>query len=482
MLQKELKNRFAKKTSMAGEPKTPAIGSGPSQTVSFLRAWFDDTGRKYSVEKLVIDAITHYYSDQASPKLLEEMPTHISSDKIAAYEKLCTSMIAEEQKMPNYYTFYHAHNYAINLIFDINKIINEWLSINVGASVVLRVPTVPEKTIDQYIDRAEKYFQEHPVSEETIRKTDPNFVDLIGTPDDKTKIKYNVWDNYATYEDAQKVKHSFATELLSVSPFLFSNIGRGISDTFMFFIESFSVLNVRKVLNTFFDAWGFNKRFIPELLFAQYTYLQTLHGGGMLQIFVPKENVDKFVYLAHSKGTPYREKLTESFSETKHRHMTISDILQKCIDDPFSFNKDVLQKFEARIVFLPDFFTPSAGIMYKTYDFAPPYNKEQYVKTLNDIVQRMLTQWISSDGFEKLSGDTSNKPAIKLLQLMKAGEKFKEEQGAKTKEKIEPKKVVRAQDALIGVMNTLKSKLQQLAQQLVSEKRAIKERTQAGPR
>jgi len=436
-LLKQLKSRAAKKSSTTNEPKIPVGTSGKSQTISFLRVLFDDKESKLSEQELVNKVIIDYYSDKAPRS------AYIPAEKIQEYEKVCITMIEEEKKMGSYYTFYHAHNYAINLIFDLNKLINEWLSINVGPSVTLRVPIIPEKTLDAYIDRTEHYFKEHPIPEERIR-TEFTYKDLIG--------KWNVWDNYATYEDARKIKHSFAAEMLSISPALFANAGRDISETFSFFFESFSVLNLRKILNTFFDAWGFDKRYIPELMFIEYRYLKTLHGGGMIQIFIPKANVDTFVYLAHSKGTPYRDKLTDSYDQTKHRHTKISDFLEKYTQAPFSFNKVEFNKFEARIVFLPDFFLSKAGIIYKTYDFAQVNNKKVYLEAVNEIMQRMLMQWVSSGGFEKLSGDNANKPAIKLLQFIKAGEKFKEQKNQC--------------DVLISALTALKSKLGELTQQL----------------
>ena len=259
----------------------------------------------------------------------------------------------------------------------------------------------------------EKWFEDHPASAEKLNLPENERVE-------------NQWNNDDEYTDEEGKKHSFKADLLSVNFSLFANtdITRWAGSMY-FFIQNDSLTNVRPVLNTMFDSWGFSKQFISRLLLTSLKYLKWSKTGAILQIFIPKNKVDDFVYVAGNYGVPFREPIfkgADGFDNKLHRHPKISPVREQYVSDPsaaIALNKPL----HARIVMLPDFFSPSSGIVYKSYipeQAALSSEDEQaYKQELNSIVQDMLIEWVATERYERLSGNKVNEPFIKFLRSVK---------------------------------------------------------------
>ena len=138
------------------------------------------------------------------------------------------------------------------------------------------------------------------------------------------------------------VDHLLRDEVLAIN---FSPFGNTYSDgesTLHFFISSKSIMKgdvgslVRDIV---FKGLHLPERYIQALASLHERYMQPSTGGNLLQIFIPKEKVDDFVYLCTKFGKPCgKHNCGPKFYDKKTNiPMTISRYLYEYTNNPRSF-------------------------------------------------------------------------------------------------------------------------------------------------
>ncbi len=313
----------------------------------------------------------------------------------------------EEEYSKNYYVFYHSHDWQLAVIFDVYKLLNKWLDTHpIGADILLRNRSVGEfKDINEFMTYWENLFG-------------------------------GSWDNNHPYALYGK-KRNLAETLLSVNLSLFGNASNSSSNSFRYFLDSKSARAPGGLLKEIFGEWGFNPKYKKEIIKA-FEELHHDNKGQLIQMFIPKDKVNEFVYLAIPGGTPYRDKVTDSFDSKLKRHVLrdkkgavigndIASILEAYQNGTLQLDPTSLDQLQARIVMLPDFFLAESGVKYFVYNLVPPVEEKRYKEKLEKIVHNMIHDWV----VRKLQGATgaADKPGFQRLvnYIMQGGKPRKAE-------------------------------------------------------
>lgn len=425
-LQSEIKQRAQEKEkkSKAAAAKSKEESAkkftGLTQTEAYLRAWFHDT--KTPIQNLVTKILANYYTTDARKKLLkshedDDISEGFSKAEIPNYQRFAEKIIAKERALQaDYYVFYHGYDPALTLMFMVQKALLHWLSLTFGSqqNLALRFKTeIREENVQDFIDHWEQFFLKAPI-------TDPEILESEGL-----QGAWNPWDNYVKYTKADGSQGSLGDLMLSVNPSLFGNTIHSGTGSFYYFTDTLDPMQGNSILKNFLKAWNFDTKYLADFFAAFEAYRRPSKANGLLQIFIPKNRVDEFVYLALPYGTPYRKALAPSFSEQKHRHTKISDLLDAYMQRPLSFDKKTINELEMRIVFVPSFFEPETGILYESYDVTSTKNKTAFRKKFAHIFETMLNEWLVTKAYERvLPKESATTPFLRLLQLKALEEQF----------------------------------------------------------
>ncbi len=201
--------------------------------------------------------------------------------------------------------------------------------------------------------------------------------------------------------------------MISVNLSIFGNLTYEGESSFEYFIENdnASDFNVENILSKIFDHFGFDKSYVSHL--TAQKYLMSNQKGILLQIFVPKNKVDQYVYLSEAWGTPYRKKLDSTWDVKKNRHLKVSTLLEKYIKEPQAMgNFDQLQ---ARILMSQDcMLNPDSGVKILKYCAENPDNMLAYRQTIRDIAKEVFINALEKKKFKNIS----HSPLSKLISYL----------------------------------------------------------------
>jgi|GEM_PF-6236654 len=398
---------------------SPSSPHAYTQTEAYLRFMFNN------YDPIIPEYLLTYYIDTLLAYAWVFQPDW------ATYRPILIEMLENEKKYPSYYVFYHAHKKELGLIFDIYKEIFDFLSISAGSgqTVLMRDIMSPRgyqyRTVNEFLDSwpLTTFYQDQ-VTARNNRRLDRW---MGGWNDSKDPLRML---------------------LLSANISLFGNAGNDLSSSLYFFVHSESFSDTESILTSFFKIWKFDEKYIKQL-----NDLQQLVEGGksghMLQIFIPKEQINNLVYISEIYGIPWHEKITETFDARKQRHTDALSILDLYRNNPSAivtdmgkgdykmYNKtpqdkrltpnflNTASKFsvnplQARILLTPQLFDPASGIKMFRYSLTPETQLPEYKKQLKAIVQNMLGDWLNDpknrEYLKKL-----NVPFSKLTEYIKTG-------------------------------------------------------------
>lgn len=377
-----------------------------------LQTWLDDTSSTDDV--LIARMLQEFYG--------------IGKDELPQYRQLVHNILDTEQSMPEHYVCYHAFAPALYLVFMLHQKIHNWLSITLSeASYRLRFKSdIPQKDISSFIDHWDSFFEGHAQRD---------------SQDDEGKSVWNIQNNQQpAYEEALKIRAMIGNPniitwndtysgvkplILSVNLALFGNTELPQEGTFHYFIEARSGTGAPFVLDLFFRGMNLPGEYKDKFMVLYNKYLKPKSAGGLLQIFIPKGDIDSIMYLAHPYGTPYRARLDScKFLTAKERHAGIADVLDWYEKPEAHHDKQVLNSLQARIVLLPAFLG-NQDIKFRSWNFVGEKEKKAFEKEFDAMVRDMLAQWIASKAYLQLSEDKANQPLVKLLKYWQEGQKEK---------------------------------------------------------
>lgn len=209
-------------------------------------------------------------------------------------------------------------------------------------------------------------------------------------------------------------------EMMCVNLALMGNATYAGECTWHYFINNCNAgpVNIQFILEGIFSEFNLDKNYIPKLL--DLFKKVPLKHGLLQQIFVPREKVDGCVYLSHDYGTPYRFPiLADLFDLVKKRHRSISAVLDYYQNSPEKISKiDLLQ---ARFLFSQDILlNPDSGVKVFRYSANDLGDTGNYQKDLQDLMQQIVTDWLSSGAFQKdlYKKNHYHAPFARLTRLM----------------------------------------------------------------
>lgn len=198
--------------------------------------------------------------------------------------------------------------------------------------------------------------------------------------------------------------------MLCVNLSIFGNLTYGGESSFNYFLSNSnaSFNSIETILGKLFDHFGLNKCYIAQLK-AQETWFS--HKNGiLLQIFVPKNKVDQYVYLSKAWGTPHRNQLDNTWNPAKKRHMKISTLLDKYIKEPQLMGN--FAQLQARILLSQDcMLNPDSGVKILKYSSESQDNMENYKQAIKYLAKEVFVNALENKTFKNIG----NTPLHKLL-------------------------------------------------------------------
>ena len=332
------------------------------------------------------------------PQLHALTEHEFSSEKVAFKQIINQAIEREKEFNGTHYVFYHAQNNSFSIVQDLLKRIHSYLSLTAQREdfTFLRSwhDALSIVQVNQFIDEYER--------------GNPNSVWFDGD-------------------------HDLVKKLLSVNLSFFGNAWRWGESTFTCFLKnkSFFAPAVHPLLQSIFDEFHFDKKYIPELLkLADLIYSQQ---GNLFQIFIPKQIVNDVVYLAHKQGTPYRDQIVaQVYDAKKRRHLKIREILDMYKNNPAAINALggqtiipgsstlLMDALQARIIFSNEHtLNPESGIKIFRYTTVDDQKLMQYEQAYDQIIQKLMNVWIESGSYKKLNTRTMQLNTDRLMRLMR---------------------------------------------------------------
>lgn len=192
-------------------------------------------------------------------------------------------------------------------------------------------------------------------------------------PDIATFFEYVKQNHYGT-DRIHDHSQDFRPFLLSVSPCLFSNRYDCGECTFTYFTQNWCHTSVCHIIDELADAFGFYNPYIDRQLDA---CLKKFTGGQLLQICIPKDIVDTYVYASHPYGVP--------------RPLPISNHLEQFIAQTLS--PDEMDRLQARILITPAILDPKNDIHIHRYQLSlTPEEEAVYEEEIKQLVHELVTE------------------------------------------------------------------------------------------
>ncbi|HEV2601148.1 MAG TPA: ankyrin repeat domain-containing protein [Candidatus Babeliales bacterium] len=126
------------------------------------------------------------------------------------------------------------------------------------------------------------------------------------------------------------------TVLLSVNPVLFGNFDQSGSCTWAYFLQNFNIENfVESALKVIFSQVKLDQKFIKDLTTIVEQF--PTETGDLVQIFIPKNIVDKYAYLSKYYGVPQKQYIFDvdgkfiaenDYDVTRERYVRCSGVLE----------------------------------------------------------------------------------------------------------------------------------------------------------
>lgn len=122
------------------------------------------------------------------------------------------------------------------------------------------------------------------------------------------------------------LRPSVAAVLLAVNPCLFSNPTSSSECSFEHFVKGSAGGHYSShiaMISKLFDRYGWDKKYIPELLAIDKEF-STL-TGDLIQLFIPKELISKFAYLSESAGIVIERPVEETLELLQNNIGAVKD-------------------------------------------------------------------------------------------------------------------------------------------------------------
>ena len=296
--------------------------------------------------------------------------------QLSAYLDLVTAVIHQEQQLSNYDVVYHAQMLEFKFLQDILKELFAWLDsqVHIETFEYLRIPGAAFEFKQKVAEIIADSFKS--LTEPALFITNPAFLDHH--PEIKKR-------------------------LLSVNLSLFGNIKQGGESTIAYFLfnRSITYIDILKLLENLFTTVGIDARYnndLNEFYQSSFLNLQQAHdqSGNLLQIFIPKNKVNDYLYLSKRYGIPVTTITIKDKLGKKHNMHSLG--AEKYIDiyrnNPLFLDPFTMDAIQARLFLTNTFFlNPTSGIKIYSYNTLSPQAVSQYKIKLKTLINRIMTDW-----------------------------------------------------------------------------------------
>lgn len=293
--------------------------------------------------------------------------SRIIDDQKSQPEIVRKAIEREKELCSDYYVFYHGQNQVFRAFQDFLKELYTLVSIHAPLHEFefLRMWHKAEKTFDtqEFIDKEEGW---HP-----------------GTVS---------WNDHRS----DLVKNMLCVNLSLLGGFTGER-------TFDYFTGgcSISLSSIDGIMNELFNDFGFDKKYLSQIDTINKSFVTPT--GNLMQIFIPKNKVDDYVYLSQPFGTPHRQKIVDDvFDDKKKRHTKISPILDAYYKgaDPIT----IFDPLQARILLSQDcMLNPESGVKIFRYTKATDQEIQKYKDQVKAVAQRVFADAIEKGTFKNIS-------------------------------------------------------------------------------
>jgi hypothetical protein len=317
---------------------------------------------------------TEAYLSRFQNEVNERWNNSWHGDFLTKHHNLITTALQREKEFSeSHYALYHAHRNHLKIVQDVIKKLHMYLTLvplqDFTFMRMKKLQTAHEKDVNEY-------------------------------------IKKQSFGGAFDHQDFVRA------QMISVNLSLFGNRNSPGECTFDYFVDNNSQAYILKdILRDLLSPFGFGHAFVETIVHELWQISLSSPTGILHQIFIPKELIDKVVYLSEPCGIPYSKKIVSKYFDSKTNHHTrIAPILDKYRTNPQSISD--LDDLQARLVFLDPLFDPSSGIKFFTYDTIAAEDKEKYDAAINQIVQKIILEYVSNR--KKREAD----PLVKLYDYM----------------------------------------------------------------
>lgn len=367
---------------------------GHVQVLQSLKERFELTAKK-SKPQFTDQTPTNSYLNAVKQGYLDSYYHGWSSSgyKDTAYTKICelnaecpvdNILKAEQDYGKDYYIFYHGQRSEFWLLQEFLK--------ELYTLIKIHTPLTQFEFLRSWHSAAQTY---------EVNK----FIDAY-----EPKLPKDYSDGTAIWNDTTS---DLIKNMLCVNLSIFGNLTHGGESSFQYFMNNSNAswASIEGILGGIFDNFGFDKSYITQLS-AQKTWLSHTNGI-LLQIFVPKNKVDQYVYLSKAWGTPQRQKFDATWNPTKKRHMKVSTLLEKYIKEPHTMgNFDQLQ---ARILLGRDcMLNPDSGVKIIKYSTESMQAISEYRSAIKLLAGQVFAKALEEKTFKGIS----QTPLHKLLSCL----------------------------------------------------------------
>lgn len=335
------------------------------------------------------------FKDSLKQLISEKFGSIVNNKDLDDYVNLIYQMNENEKNFEDYYAFYHGHSVDIGFVFDIQTAIRKYFGLG-----------------------SFEYFSPYMRFYNTVKQR--NILDFM-----------NYYESYGWIDQCSPLQD----QVLSVNFVPINNYTYSGSCTFDYFVKGYSMGCSKYILNDLFNELNLNCNYIDKLYNVYKLYMVPEKAGHLLQILIPKDLVDNFVYLAVPGGAPIRDKIDGIDYDTSNmRNKYISQFLDKYINNASSIKMldrysgnfssapviDILDKVQGRIVFMPQFYDRASRIKIFRFNFIKPENIKKYKQEVDKIVSDMILEWVNNKNYDKIRQEDIIIAFSRLLKYINA--------------------------------------------------------------
>lgn len=300
------------------------------------------------------------------------------------YQSIIDSILSTEKKMKDtHYTFYHAQRSQFRIVHDVLKEIYQLFTFN------------------------------PPLKEFNFLRA---WYDVTDTINVHTFLNSNgaylsSWWN-----------HSDSAQMICVNLSLFGNSNNPLECTFHYFVNNSNIipLSLDTLLAKLFSQFNFDKSFMYKL--KNLADKAITQEGILYQIFIPKEKVDSYLYLAHIGSAAWNKPIISTqFDYYKKRHTYISPILELYCSNPAAIPE--IDAIQARILLSKDLLlNPESGVKILRFTTLTSSAQQEYQAALQELVHVMIQQWLDNKNIRNqliYNAALKNMPIITLMKDIK---------------------------------------------------------------